>query len=527
MKTQQKQDSLISAPISLPSEWNRNRLYYGDCLTVMKQMPHNSVDLIYLDPPFNSNRDYHAIYKDETGRPLPEQIRAFSDMWTLDDDKERAIKEMPDLMLKEHKNEFGAALWEAWVNALRDTRPSMLAYLAYMVERLLYMRLLLRPKGVLYLHCDPTASHYIKVFMDGVFGHGNFRNEIIWHYSKWTNAASFFQRNHDVLLCYARGSKPYFKKLFMMTPHKERVVERGWDSNSVSGVRQLLVYDRQKASEEMKKSKYDRIVYRDENDPGTAIPDVWTDINYLSSNSKERLGYATQKPSALLERIIEASCPPDGIVLDPFCGCGTTMEAAQKLGHRWIGIDIAIHAVNRVTRVRLEERMGLEEGVDFVVDGIPSSLESATALWERDWYHFQTWAVELADGFVTTGRGPDGGVDGRLYFEEYDGAGHKKMIVSVKGGEKVGRPAVDGLGGVLARDDTADMAGLIVRKVGDDARKNMEATMKKYGYVTIDGLKYPKMQLLTVKELLDGKRFDTPPVRGKRSTGQGVLKEST
>ena len=158
-----------------------NQLYYGDCLTVMqKEMKSNSVDLIYLDPPFNSNRAYNAIYKDETGRPLPAQIEAFCDLWMLDEERRRAIKDLPNIMLKHGVDDSVVTFWKVWVNALRNTNPKMLAYLSYMVERLVQMKIILKPTGSIYFHCDAYASHYIKVVMDGIFGHKNFRNEIVW-----------------------------------------------------------------------------------------------------------------------------------------------------------------------------------------------------------------------------------------------------------------------------------------------------------------------------------------------------------
>ena len=190
-----------------------NKLYYGDCLTIMQDMDPVSVDLVYLDPPFNSNREYSAIYKDETGRPLPDQIAAFNDLWTLDADRERAIKNMPILMREAGIDDSVAEFWRIWMNALRNNQPQLLAYLSYMTERLLPLRGILKPTGSIYLHCDPTASHYIKGMMDSIFGHKNFRNEIIWHYRRWTTKASHFQKMHDVILWYAMGEKYTFNRL--------------------------------------------------------------------------------------------------------------------------------------------------------------------------------------------------------------------------------------------------------------------------------------------------------------------------
>ena len=194
-----------------------NQLYYGDCLTIIQQyLKLGQVDMIYLDPPFNSNRAYNAIYKDETGRPLPDQVEAFCDLWTLDEERERAIRQMPIVMRENDVDDSTVQFWTTWMEALRNTNPKMLAYLSYMVERL-WMKGILKPTGSIYLHCDPTASHYIKVMMDGIFGHENFRNEIVWHYGKWSNVARTFQRNHDIILFYSKSDSYLFNKQFQIS----------------------------------------------------------------------------------------------------------------------------------------------------------------------------------------------------------------------------------------------------------------------------------------------------------------------
>ena len=227
------------------------------------------------------------------------------------------------------------------------------------------------------------------------------------------------------------------------------------------------------------------------------------------------MGYATQKPLALLERIIVASSNPGDVVLDPFCGCATTMEAAHNLGRKWIGIDIAIHAVKRVARVRLTERLGLVEGQDFTVEGVPRTVEGAQDLWERDKYHFQKWAVEQADGFVTTKRSADGGIDGRVYFAVPHAQDLQSMVVEVKGGANPSIRDLRALKGVLDYD-TALMAGLIVMQpLGTTKARNFARFMADAGTLEILGIEYPKMQLLTVGEILDGKRFRTPTVAGR------------
>ena len=322
-----------------------NQLYYGDCLTVIeKDIDLESVDLIYLDPPFNSNRSYNAIYKDETGRPLPDQIEAFCDLWTLDEERERAIRNLPALMIDKGIDHGVVKFWESWLAALRNTNPKLLAYLSYMVERLVWMKDILKPTGSIYLHCAPTASHYIKVMMDGVFGHENFRNEIIWCYERGGRSKSQFGRKHDTLLFYSKTQKYLFYADAVRINRRKTHMKIETDSEGREW--------------QVKKDAKSGKIYRYPADMGVLCPDWWTGIQQLNRSEKERLGYPTQKPLALLERIIKASSNEDDIVFDPFCGCATTLEAAEKLNRKWIGIDIAIHAINRVAAVRLKDRCG-------------------------------------------------------------------------------------------------------------------------------------------------------------------------
>lgn len=486
-----------------------NRLYYGDNLTIMSEWPSHMVDLIYLDPPFNSNRQYNAIYKDETGRPLPDQIEAFCDMWELDDERERAIRSMPVLMRENGIDDATVEFWRLWMRALRDTQPRLLAYLSYMAQRLLVMHRVLKPTGSLYLHCDPTASHYIKALLDAIFGHGNFRNEIIWGYTgPTTREARQFARKHDTLLFYTRGKAWTFNADAVRVPYSAETIARRKRAEGKQSVISASAETTGRRSEAEAERRFG----------GGKVPeDWWTDIPVLT-NQKERIGYKTQKPMKLLERIIAASSNPGDVVLDPFCGCATTMEAAQKLGRDWIGIDIAIHAVKRVARVRLTERLGLVEGEDFTVEGVPRTVEGARDLWQRDKYHFQKWAVEQVEGFVTTKRSADGGVDGRVYYAVPHAKDLQSMVIEVKGGANVGIGVLRELKGVLDYDN-ALMAGLIVMDTpGTVKARNFAKFMAEAGTLEILGIEYPRMQLLTVSEILDGKRFATPTVAGRHET---------
>ena len=321
-----------------------NALFTNDNLFVLNGMNSACVDMIYLDPPFNSKRFYSA--------PIGSQAAgaSFKDMWTWDDvDWALLVR-----LTKQHPH------FVQFIQSIeRSHGRAMMSYIAFMAQRVFEMHRVLKPAGSIYLHCDQTAGHYLKIMLDFIFGSGNFRNEIVWWYNKWTNAAKHFQRNHDVVLAYSKSEKYVFNRQYIQTAHKEKVLERGWDRNVAKGVRQLLVYDRAKAKAEVKKAraKKTKIVYMDKKPEGVAAPDVWSDINYLSSGSKERVGYPTQKPVDLLKRIIAAGSDEGGVVLDPFCGCATTLVAAQHLRRRWIGIDIS-ETTGDLIRDRLKDDVG-------------------------------------------------------------------------------------------------------------------------------------------------------------------------
>ena len=534
-----------------------NRLYYGDCLTIMRDhMKSGSVDLIYLDPPFNSNREYNAIYKDETGRPLPDQIEAFCDLWTLDEERERALRTMPVLMREQGIADDVVDFWRLWMNALRNTQPRLLAYLSYMVERLLYMKVILKPTGSLYLHCDPTASHYIKVMVDAIFGHDNFRNEITWKRHESHNTPKGYGNIADTILFYMAGDSATWNPQYAGYSDKQLARHRHEDgrgqyrlddltaprpnSNSgkwewrgtMPGKNRGWGYSHEQLEQwwaegriQTKRDGTPRLdglkKYLHES-AGQLVQNIWVDIPRIPNTSAERMGYDTQKPLALLERIITASSNPDDVVFDPFCGCATTLEAAHQLGRRWIGIDIAIHAVKRVAKVRLQDRLGLIEGKDFTVEGVPRTVEGAQDLWERDKYHFQKWAVEQIDGFVTTKRTADGGIDGRLYFAVPGAQDLQSMALEVKGGKNVSIRDLRALRGVLD-DDTAALAGLIIlHPLRATQERNFKKFMASAGDMDVLGVKYPRMQMLTAEQILAGQRFQTPSVAG-RSVAQPTL----
>ena len=322
---------------------------------------------------------------------LPDQIEAFCDLWTLDNERQKVIRQLPKLMVSHGIDNSVADFWKVWMKALANTNPKLLAYLSYMTERLLQMKIILRPMGSIYLHCDPTCSHYIKVIMDGIFGEKNFRNEIVWCYSR-PSAPNQRQlsRVHDIIFWYTNGNQWVFNPDPIRQPYANSSRAREGYSAEASKVASGNV-------ELNTKGKF---------------PESWIYIPPLKGNSREYKGYPTQKPLKLIHRIIKASSNEGDVVFDPFCGCATTLVAAQELNRKWIGIDIAIHAIKRVSAIRLQEDCKLTEGIDYEISGIPQTLEGAKDLWNRDTYQFQKWAVEMVDGFVTAGRGKDGGVDG-------------------------------------------------------------------------------------------------------------------
>lgn len=481
-----------------------NQLLYGDNLEVMRKMKSESIDLIYLDPPFNSNRSYNFLYSQATGKPLPEEAEAFCDAWTLDIAKEEKIESMASDMLERGINEDFVSFWQNWILALRRSNAKLLAYMVFMTERIVEMRRLLKPTGSIYLHCDPTASHYIKVVMDGIFGYENFRNEIVWCYRKWAVANKQFSRNHDTIFLYSKTDKNYFQIQYQ--ERAKSTLKRFGNKKIVSAFDES---GRRVPSQTL-----------EEESRGVKMADWW-DLPIIAPSSKERLGYPTQKPIALLERIIKASCPENGVILDPFCGCGTTVISAQNNKRKWIGIDICMLAVNSV-EARLQQLFPLlQKGKDYRLDGLPTTVEQAIELARSSnttknegRYQFQYWAIEKVGGFASTKKSGDGGVDGSIYFyKDMEGKKLGKMIISVKSDKKLTISYVRDLIGTLSNDNTAEMAGLLCI---DEPTDGMRQECLKAGFYEIDyGIvgvqKFQKVQILTVKDIIENnKTFQTP-----------------
>ncbi len=516
-----------------------NLLYFGDNLTWLREhgkFPDESVDLVYLDPPFNSNRSYNVLFKEADVRESEAQMHAFEDTWTWSQDVQDVYNdfwltapEKPKQMLKSMIDALG--------------RNDVTAYLTMMAPRLVELHRVLKPTGSLYLHCDPTASHYLKIMLDAVFDARYFRNEIRW---KRTHAHGDSRRRFasisDSILFYGKTDRTTFNASAL--PLREEYAESHYRSRDPDGRRyQLvslrspnprpnLVYDykgykphqngwavSREVMEELDRTgrlsfpkdakgtireKY----YLDEA-RGTAMPDIWDDIPPINSQARERLGYPTQKPLALLERIISASSNPGDIVLDPFCGCGTAVHAAHKLGRRWIGIDITPLATNLI-RTRLQEAF---PGLKVPIEGWPVDMAGAVALAaQEDKYHFQDWAVIQCGARPAGGerkKGADRGVDGVIPF--LDGKTPKRGIVSVKAG-KTGPDHVRDLGGVVSADDDAAFGVFICLYA--PTKPMTEAALSQGSWVSeFDGKTYPKMQILSAQDLIDGKAVRMPASR--------------
>ncbi len=527
-----------------------NTLYYGDCLTIMREkMRPESVDLVYLDPPFNSNEDYNSIYSDETGRPLPDQVEAYTDTWALDALGLRIIRDIPILLGEHGINGHSANFLASFLNGLVHLQPDMAAYLAYMTERLVWIRRMMKPSASVYLHCDDTAAHYLKIVMDALFGAKNMRAQIIWRRYGAHNDAKKPGRVYDVLHYYALDGRgvwndvrlpldpDYVRKAYRLEDERGRYRTAPLHTGGLSGggyeyefrgFRRVWRYPENRMRELEADNRIrqgrggkgipERKVYLHES-KGVPLPNLWTDIQALTGNHKERLGYPTQKPVALLDRIIRASSNPGDVVFDPFCGCATTIEAASKLNRGWIGIDITIHAIKRVARLRLQDRLHLAQGSDYEIEGVPQNWEGALELWRQDPYQFQKWCVEQVEGFVNVKKSADDGIDGRIYFAMPGEKVLQCMALEVKGGGNIGIADVGYLSSVL-KYDNVQMAGFItLREPGKQQEKNFKLKMALAGEIEIEGRTYPRMQMLSVGQILAGARFAMPSPAGRSDSG--------
>lgn len=513
-----------------------NQLYFGDNLNVLREhVPDECVDLVYLDPPFNSNATYNVLFKEKTGSESAAQIQAFDDTWQWNIESEKIYNE-----LATGSHEKLADL----IVALRSFLGTndMMAYLVMMAARLLELHRVLKPTGSLYLHCDPTASHYLKLLLDAILGPTNFINEIIWRRSHPKGLTkNRFANNHDVILSFAKDiSKLRWNVQYI--PHELEKAKKQYSFVDEDGRRyQLtsllnpnpnrpnLTYDfcgvtkvwrwtKQRMLSEQSKGRivvprggkgiprYKR--YLDEQQ-GIPISDFWDDISFASG--AERLGYPTQKPEALLERIIKASSNEGDLVLDPFCGCGTTITVAERLNRRWIGIDIT-HLAITLMKARLEDSFG-SACSPYIVRGEPTDLEGARALKEQDPYQFQFWALGLVKAHPLEGKkkGSDRGIDGVLGFIDDDSNQPKRILLQIKGGH-VNASHIRDLRGTIEREGAA-IGAFITLEPPSGPMKLEAAEAGLYIPEYFPDLQYPKIQILTIEGLLKGtERLEYPRV---------------
>lgn len=512
-------------------------LFYGDNLKILGDyFDPETVRLVYLDPPFKSDQTYNVLFTERDGTQAAAQLRAFGDTWHWDRESEAAYQ---DVVQRGGKVSQALQAFRTFLGT-----SDMMAYLAMMAPRLIELHRVLRADGSLYLHCDPTASHYLKMLLDAVFGPESFVNEIIWKRQSSHNDAAqgarHYGRIHDVLLFYAKGKaytwhqpyRPYDDEyLEKFYRHVEPETGRRFTLSDItapggaSPKKRNPYYDflgikrYWRFSEERMKAMHaeGRIVqskpgsvprqkrYLDEM-KGFPIGSIWEDIKPVQAHGTERLGYQTQKPEALLDRIIEASTDPGDVVLDPFCGCGTTIAAAERLKRKWIGIDITYAAIS-VIRNRFKNRFGLD--LSNVV-GAPITAHDAAALAVQDPYQFQWWALDLVGARpVEQKKGADKGVDGRLYCHEVEGGATKQVIFSVKAGSHIVPAHVSELRGVIERE-RAQIGVLITMHEPSRAMKVEAATA---GFYDSPWGRHQRVQIRTVAQLLRGEGIDYEAAR--------------
>jgi site-specific DNA-methyltransferase (adenine-specific) len=509
--------------------FDTNMLFYGDNLEVLrKYFPSESVDLIYLDPPFNSKADYNILFKEPSGEESVAQIQAFSDFWHWDKTAEKTYLEIQeDSKLTDMIQFLHAHLG----------RNDMMAYLVMMTIRARELHRVLKPTGSLYLHCDTTASHYLKLLLDSIFGPQNFRNEIVWKRFNFHADAKRFGRVSDRILFYSKTDNYKFKR--QMAPYKEVYIKSKFKYVDENGRRFRLsdlnppanrgpIYEfhgvirawrftqekmlqLEKEGRIYTKSKVPQLKrYLDELEArgGAAVHEIWDDVPAINSQAKERTGFQTQKPIKLLERIIASSSNEGDFVLDPFCGCGTTIMTAHKLKRKWIGIDITHLAISLI-RSRLKD-IHILVNKDYKIIGEPVDFESARELAETNPYQFQWWALSLIDARPTGQssedqlgkKGADKGVDGWVFFRESDSLNLHKIVVQVKGGTNIGPQHVRDLIGTV-QATKSDM-GILITLI-EPTRQMKEVAMEAEYYESpIWGYKYPKIQIITIRELLSG-----------------------
>lgn len=501
-------------------------LFFGDNLTILRnEIEDESVDLIYLDPPFNSNANYNVLFKSPSGDESQAQIEAFDDTWHWTDTAERAFDDVIN-----SGNSDAAEMLRAMRAFLKEN--DMMAYLAMMAVRLIELHRVLKPTGSLYLHCDPTASHYLKLLLDAVFGADNFRNEITWKRTSAHNDTKKFGRNTDIILYFAKSKSnmwnpiflqydpEYLKRFRFRDPDGRFWTDADATAKGLSGGGYEYEYRGFKSLWRFPISTMERLDQEGrlhitrtggirlkrylEDTKGVPAQALWDDIPPINSQSAERLGYPTQKPVALLERIIKASSNEGDLVLDPFCGCGTTIHAAEKLNRKWIGIDITHLAIGLIRRRLIDAFPQCE----FEVQGVPKDAGGARELAAQDKHQFQLWALSMieAQPFKGGRKGADGGVDGYLYFKP-DGKVTEKAVVSVKGGDHVDVKMIRDL--IATVDRERAKLGVFLTLAKPTKPMIAEAAAAGFYESPMHG-KFSKIQILTIDDIFENHRPEMP-----------------
>ena len=523
-----------------------NTLYYGDNLEILRDfIPNESVDLIYLDPPFNSNRNYNVLFREESGQESEAQITAFEDTWHWN----KATAWTYDEIITTSPDEIATM-----INAMKTFvgANQMMAYLVMMTVRLIELHRVLKPTGSLYLHCDPTASHYLKIILDTIFGAQNFRNEIVWiRTSAHANVSQKFGAVHDIIYFYSKSKHFTWNQQYL--PYSDEYIKTFFDQKDSNGsryARRDLTASMERASsgqlyswkgitpppsrcwamtqnnmDELfakgrihfpkKEGGMPRLKLYPEDLPGIPIQDVWTDIRPLHNLTSERLGYPTQKPVELLKRILQTSSNEDDVILDAFCGCGTSIAAAQELNRRWMGIDVT-HLAIALQKYRLRDAFKLVENRDYIVIGEPKDLHGARQLAEDSRYQFQWWALSLVQaipigssfGSKIGKKGADRGIDGVINFMELGKDKLKRVLIQVKSG-KVKSSDIRDLRGTMERENAAISVFITLEK--PSPQMITEASEAGFYQAFTGAIKYPKLQIVTIEELLHGSEIKMPP----------------
>ena len=530
-----------------------NVLYWGDNLHILRNkdyFPDQSVDLIYLDPPFNSNASYNVLFKEATGEQSSAQLQAFTDTWHWDQVAADTWADLHSTAPKRVQDALDAFQKILVLQEGRFARNDMMAYLVMMTARLIELHRILKDTGSLYLHCDSTASHYLKVILDTILGPASFRNEIVWKRTTAHNDPRRYGRNADRLLFYTKSmnyawnalysphEQDYIARFRRQDPNGRRWADYDLTAKGLSGGGYEYEYKGVSSLWRVPRETMERLDsqgklhftsrggirlkrYLDEN-KGTLLQEIWTDVDVINSQARERTGYQTQKPLALLDRIIQASSNEGDVVLDPFCGCGTAILAAHKLNRRWIGIDVTNLAIT-VMRKRLDDAF---PGIQYSVIGEPTTLSEAKSLAKQEpegRYQFQWWALGLIGALpASDGRrkGADAGVDG-FFSVHHDNRKFTQVIIQVKSGH-VGPSLIRDLSGTIGDDK---LGVFITLEEPTAAMKTAATSAGLYDNPLMNRM-YPRVQILTVEDLLNGKQPNLPPrVQGAAGPRIGQVRQ--